>query len=62
VNFVQQLAEIPETRFVTCPYRERETEYKIMGEGGTLRALPFCERLVVDQVRAFYRQIQAQRS
>ena len=44
--------EIPESRFFPCASCQGEAEYRIMGEGGTLRALPFCERLVSDQYAA----------
>jgi hypothetical protein len=38
------VAEIPESRFMPCPSCNQEAEYKICGNGGTTRNLPFFER------------------
>jgi hypothetical protein len=37
------LPEIPVSRFCRCPSWQRESEYVIMGMGGTSRTLPFYE-------------------
>ena len=50
--------EIPESRFFPCPLCQGEAEYRIMGKGGTMRALPFWERLESDQIREFWKGVK----
>jgi len=52
------VSEIPTTRFFACPRCQGEAEYRIMGQGGTLKALPFWERLISDQYAAFWKAVQ----
>jgi len=38
------VSENPESRFMPCPTCNQDTEYRILGEGGTARTLPFWEK------------------
>ena len=39
------MAEIPTGRFHPCPVCARNCEYKLLGEGGTHRSLPFWDEI-----------------
>lgn len=50
------IPQIPESRFFPCPRCGGNAAFTVMGSGGTVRPLPCWDRLVIDQLRAFWKR------